>query len=174
MADILFVDADDNPIGSGTKKEATENGIIHRIVRIFITNSRGEILLQKRAGSLRVAAGKWDQSVGGHVDAGEGYDEAAYREMQEELGITGIPLTRVLKYYVEGEDPPHRKRFNMIYTGVYDGEVIANPEEISEVKWVSPAQLEELFKTGPEDFTQGCINAWGRLKSEMQTNPEIE
>lgn len=164
MTNIVFVDEHDTSIGSGSKQEAIEKGIIHRVVRIFITNSRGEVLLQKRAAHIKTGPGKWDQSVGGHVDVGEEYDEAAHRELKEELGIKGISLKQVRKYYAEGEDPPHRKRFNMLYTGVYDGEVSPEPKEVSDVKWISPANLEAWIERSPDDFTKGCINAWGLLK----------
>ncbi len=166
--DIVFVDENDVEIGSGTKKEAAEKGIIHRVVRIFIINSNGEILLQRRAShSGMTGAGKWDQSVGGHVDAGESYDEAAYREMKEEIGIEGIELREVKKYFSEGGDPPSRKRFNMLYIGVYDEEVTPNPEEISEVKWISPADLEAWIQRSPDDFTIGCINAYNHVKPSL-------
>lgn len=164
MTDIVFVDEHDVPIGSGTKKEAVEKGIIHRVIRIFLTNSKGEFLLQKRADHI-AGAGKWDQSVGGHVDEGEEYDQAAYRELKEELGIEGISLKQIKKYYAEGEDPPHRKRFNMLYTARYDRKVTPDPEEVSEVKWIAPAELEAWIARSPGDFTKGCINAWKQVKN---------
>ncbi len=166
MTNIIFVDVNDVPIGAGSKKEATEKGIIHRVIRIFITNSKGELLLQRRAShAMMTGAGKWDQSVGGHVDERENYDEAAYRELKEELGVEGLSLSEVTKYYSEGEDPPYRKRFNMLYTAIYDGKVIPNPEEVSEVKWIVPVDLEAWIKSSADDLTKGCINAYIKLKS---------
>jgi isopentenyldiphosphate isomerase len=169
MTDIIFVDENDIPIGSGSMQDAREKGIVYRIIQIFITNSKGEMLLQRRASHAHMtSAGKWDQSVGGHVDAGEGYDEAAYREMKEEIGIENVPLREVKKYYSEGGDVSIIKRFNMLYTGVYDGEVMPNPEEISEVKWINPADLEAWIERSPNDFTNGCINAYIHLKQSMK------
>ena len=67
MPKIVFVDKNDNVIGSGTREEALQKGIIRRIVRIFLFNSKGELLIQKRSSNVRLP-GKWVQSVGGHVD----------------------------------------------------------------------------------------------------------
>ncbi len=46
MVNIIFVDENDNVIGEGTKQEAWKKGIAHRIVRIFLFNSKGELLIQ--------------------------------------------------------------------------------------------------------------------------------
>jgi isopentenyl-diphosphate delta-isomerase type 1 len=168
MTNIVFVDENDVPIGAGTKQEATEKGIIHRVIRIFIMNSKGEILLQKRSDNCITSPGKWDQSVGGHVDEGESYDEAAYRELKEELGIEGVELQEITKYYSEGEHLQNKnqfKRFNTIYTGGYDGEFILDPEEVSEVKWISPTELEAWIERDPNELTNGAINAYKHLKS---------
>jgi len=65
---ITFVDENDQVIGSGTKQEAWQKGIIHRIVRIFLFNFKGELLIQKRADNISSLPGRWDQSAAGHVD----------------------------------------------------------------------------------------------------------
>ena len=52
---------------------------------IIITNSKGEILLTKRA--FDPAAGLWDLP-GGFIDIGETAEESVVREGREELGVT--------------------------------------------------------------------------------------
>ncbi len=61
--------------------------LAHRVVHIHVFNSAGDLLLQKRGKNKTIQPGKWDTSVGGHLAAGEGYDDAAAREFEEELGI---------------------------------------------------------------------------------------
>jgi len=53
-------------------------------------NSEGQLFLQKRSMEKDVQPGKWDMSVGGHVDAGEEPADAAARELSEELGVDGL------------------------------------------------------------------------------------
>ncbi len=57
------------------------------------------MLLQKRSAHVRSGAGKWDDSVAGHVDEGETYLEAATRELAEEIGVVNTDLEEVGYYY---------------------------------------------------------------------------
>ena len=162
MTDIIYVDKDDNEIGVGPQEIAHANGIIHRVIRIYLFNSRGEVLLQKRAAHLRTNPGKWNESVAGHVDVGETYQEAAVREMQEELGLSGIELQEFKKIYLEENEENKRKRFTALYTGRYDGEVHPNAEEVSIVRWVSPEIIRKEIIENPEHFSEGsriCLSA---------------
>ncbi len=61
--------------------------LIHRVVHVLVFNKNGDLYLQKRSANKDVAPGKWDTSVGGHVNHGETIQEALKRETLEELGI---------------------------------------------------------------------------------------
>jgi len=52
-----------------------------------VRNRRGEIFLQRRAKTKTIQPGKWDTSVGGHLKVGESFEDAAARELKEELGV---------------------------------------------------------------------------------------
>jgi len=103
MARVVVVDEKDKVVGVVEKKEALSNGLIRRVVRIFVFNRKGELYLQKRSDKVDTYPNTWDQSVGGHVDEGESYDKAAKRELSEELGIEKIPLKKITKFYIEQE-----------------------------------------------------------------------
>ena len=165
MAKIIFVDKNDNVIGAGTKQEAWRKGIIHRITRVFLFNSKGELLIQKRADNLTSLPGKWDQSSAGHVDEGEDYLIAAKRELEEEIGVRGIELEEIKKFYTDEIDEAKiKKRFNMLYSAIYDGEVRFNKEEVSEVKWIKPLELEGWMEEQPEKFTHGFIKSFKLIR----------
>ena len=66
-----------------------DRSLLHRVAHVLVVNRAGEILLQKRSTVKTVAPGKWDTSVGGHLEVGETPETAARREMEEELGATG-------------------------------------------------------------------------------------
>lgn len=93
MVKINIVNENDESIGAEDKDFAIEQGLIHQVVRIFVFNDKNELYLQKR-GANQTFPNTWDQSAGGHVDEGETYEEAALRELQEELGISGVGLKR--------------------------------------------------------------------------------
>jgi isopentenyldiphosphate isomerase len=71
-----------------------------------------------------------------------------------------VELQEITKYYSEGEHLQNKnqfKRFNTIYTGTYDGEFTLDPEEVSDVKWITPADFEEWIERSPDDLTNGAI-----------------
>ena len=135
MNKITFVDKEDRVVGSGSKAEALRDGIIHRVIRIFIFDIEGNLLIQLRGPHVFSLPGRWDQSVAGHVDVGESYRDAAHRELSEELGIVGVSPTEMWKYYsVETDEASLKMRFNMIYTLAYTGRISYNSREIAKVK----------------------------------------
>lgn len=165
MPNITFVDDTDNIIGYGPKSEALSKGLIHRIVRIYITNTVGEILIQKRSATVDVP-NRWDQSAAGHVDEGEDYDTAAYRELEEEIGITDVPLKKITTYYSEESDGGvMRKRFNTLYTAQFDGSPQIDNAEVAATKWIEADALQQWMREKPDDFTQGFLESFRRYSS---------
>ena len=85
---LEIVDRNGKVIGLAKRSELHGNPLlIHRVVHVLVFDARGRLLLQKRSLKKDIAPGKWDTSVGGHVNPGEDILEAAIREMKEELGI---------------------------------------------------------------------------------------
>ena len=172
MANITFVDEHDVVIGSGTKQDVWQKGIWHRIVRLFIFNAKGELLITKRAPGLASLPGRWDQSAAGHVDEGEEYRTAAERELAEEVGITGVSLEEVGKTQNIDTDEPDKikKRFSTLYVGRYDGDIAFSPEEVSEVRWIRPSTLLEWMQKSPDEFTEGFVV---NFKELLRLRPEL-
>lgn len=161
MTKIAIVDSNDEVIGSKEQQQAEEDGDIFRLVRIFVANSQGQILLQLRSPKKRIQPNKWDQSVGGHVDEGEDYLTAAKREVLEELGISDVAFTEIGKYYKESViNGINHKKFNTIYKINYDGDVSFPEEEIAEIKWFNREELDDLVNIQPELFTFGFIESY--------------
>jgi isopentenyldiphosphate isomerase len=160
--DIVYVDSDDKEIGTGSIDDAYNNGIIVRISRVFLTNSKGELLIQKRSDKHPSLPGRWDQSAAGHVDKNETYEDAAYRELFEEMGIKNVKLHRMKKFYTEETDDKAyiKKRFNAVFVGTFNGEVKIDNKEVSNYQWILPGQLAKRMVTQPNDFTEGFIKAF--------------
>lgn len=157
MANITFVDENDEIIGYGKRSEAIERGFAHRIARVFVFNKKGELLIQKRSPKIKLA-GKWDQSAAGHVDEGEDYATAAKREAEEEIGLKDATLAEFGKFYTEEiDDNILKKRFNMLYLAHYDGPLAPDNREVSEIKWIALKDLAQWMDEKPQDFTQGFL-----------------
>lgn len=158
---VMYVDQKDRAIGSGAIEEAYEAGYVLRIVRIFIINSKGEILLQKRSKNS-----KWDQSAGGHVDVGETYLKAAKRELFEEMGVKGVKLIKITKFYTEDQQFEYtRRRFNVLYYGLYSGPVAIDNDEVADYSWISPPKLNGWIQKSAGDFTDGFLVSYKKLLS---------
>ena len=96
---IEIVDRNGNVLGLAARSEFPGNpSLLHRVVHVLVFDTHGRLLLQKRSADKDVAPGKWDTSVGGHVNPGEDIERAASREMQEELGIQGVQLNSLYSY----------------------------------------------------------------------------
>jgi|SRR5579884_4320229 len=157
---IVYVDRDDKVIGSGSKVNAMSKGIIVRVSRVFLVNKQGELLIQKRSADSSLL-NRWDQSAAGHVDEGEDYKQAAARELNEEMGISGVKLAEAYRYYTEEADETLvKKRQNALFIGKYDGPVKPDPEEVSGYRWVKPAVLSKEMAEYPNDFTEGFIRSF--------------
>jgi isopentenyldiphosphate isomerase len=77
-------DAAGTIVGARPRREAKASGLAVGAVNVLLANAAGEVLLQRRPLD-KENGGRWDKSVGGHVRAGETFDETAVREAGEEL-----------------------------------------------------------------------------------------
>jgi isopentenyldiphosphate isomerase len=102
-APVVIVDEEDRVIGAAPLKEVWKKGWMHRIVRIMVEDTDGRVLLQKRSKHMELFPECWDHSAAGHVDEGDSYEQAAERELQEELGISGFDLKEIAYYPTKGE-----------------------------------------------------------------------
>lgn len=123
-----LVDEEGRVIGSATRGEC-HNGSrwLHPVVHLHVFNSRGEVYLQKRPEWKDIQPGKWDTSVGGHIDYGETPEQALTREVREELGITDFTPERIGMYVFDS-----RRESELVYVNrtVYDGPVMPSAEEL--------------------------------------------
>jgi 8-oxo-dGTP pyrophosphatase MutT (NUDIX family) len=81
---VRVFDAEGRAVGALPREEAKRSGLAVGAVNVLLVNARSEVLLQRRAED-KENGGRWDKTVGGHVEAGESFDEAAVREAGEEL-----------------------------------------------------------------------------------------
>jgi len=136
--------------------------LLHPVVHLHVFNSRGELYLQKRAMDKDIQPGKWDTSVGGHVDYGEETEDALRREVREELGITDFKPVFLRRYkFVSDREA---ELVNSYYT-LYDGDIQPDPVEISEGKFWKISEIEQQL--GKNVFTPNFENEFFIVKSSL-------
>ena len=128
-----IVSEDGEVIGKASREECHSGTfLLHPVIHLHVFNSQGELYLQKRALNKDIQPGKWDTSVGGHVDFGEEIEVALRREVWEELGIIEFNPIFLKRYkFVSDREA---EMVHSYYT-IYDGEILPDPGEISEGKF---------------------------------------
>jgi len=81
---LNIYDASGAVVGSMERGAAKAQGFAAGAVQLLLVNPQGRVLLQRRRED-KENGGLWDKSVGGHVQAGEAFDDALVREANEEL-----------------------------------------------------------------------------------------
>lgn len=165
---IQIVDEDDNPVGSDTKNNAWQRGLVHRVVRVMLEDNDGNVLLQKRAETQALYPGRWDNSAAGHVDAGEDYETAAKRELMEEIGIAGAEFKEMGYYRSHGVfEGRQLNRFVKAYEVVIPKRAAftLQTEEVSEIKWFTPEEFNRLASRHPEQVSDGILEVYKRFYS---------
>lgn len=154
------VDEMGNILGSITRGRAHDGTkVLHPVVHLHVFNSNGELYLQKRPEWKDIQPGKWDTSVGGHVDFGENVEMALKREVSEELGITRFTPEHLGTYIFEGK----RER-ELVYVNktVYDDPIHPSKNELDGGRFWSPEEIADNIGKGV--FTPNFEDEYQRLR----------
>lgn len=138
-----------------TKPVSHKDGSPHRVAAVFVFQN-GKLLLQVHQGS----GGQLDHTVGGHVSAGEDYETAATREMEEEIGLKSS--IKLIKTDVLSDE--RFGNFQVVHMfGIFEAQApddwIFVPND--EVKELVPMHIEQIItemNRHPDKFTRGFIN----------------
>lgn len=149
-----IVDENGNLTGEVMEREkAHELNLLHWEISVFLINDKKEVLLQKRAATKKMNPNMWG-SCAGHVDSGEGIEETALRELEEEIGIKfSIDDLHVLEemQVTKKEINSHLTRVYYVYYNGNDFKI--QTEELSEVKWFNIEDVINMIKNNDDTIT---------------------
>lgn len=156
---------DKNGNSTGEVKERSDvhrSGDWHRSVVACILNSKGELLIQKRASSVEKYPNLWTLSFGGHMAAGDISAIAVIREASEELGVElqesdceklfSVPVHRVHdggSYIDNVYHDTYLVRKDILLSSIQ-----LQAEEVSAVRWVTLKEFEQKIHERDPDFVQ--------------------
>lgn len=171
---VVLVDEADKPIGTALKETVHgANTPLHRGLSVFLFDSKGRVLVQKRAEQKLTWPGVWSNSCCGHPIPGETYEEAARRIVNEELGLEVKDFKKVSDYryrferggVVENEICP-------VYMGKALGEARIKTSEVSDFKFMEWEKFKKaLNNDSKEEWSEWCKEE-AELVEEVLSNEQ--
>lgn len=152
---VILVDSRDTAIGLEDKLVAHQNGgMLHRAISVFIFNSKGQLMMQKRAAAKYHAANMWSSTCCSHPMEKESVMDAAHRRLKEEMGFD-CELREVFsfEYRAEMENGLTEHEYDHFFVGTYEGNPNPNPDEVGDWKWVDVSSLLEDAKNNPGNYS---------------------
>jgi 16S rRNA (adenine1518-N6/adenine1519-N6)-dimethyltransferase len=142
-----IIDDDDKVIDTVERDIARAQKLKRRFVHIYIFNDDGDILIQQRSSKRDFAPNLIDPSAAGHVQSGESYEDAAHREMMEEVSIQ-TDITHAL-------DVPGWYGICRVFTATYNGEFQVDGDEAKHACFVPVEKLLFLMEHFPFVMMRG-------------------
>ncbi len=151
---IILVDENDKEIGIDEKIKVHREGKLHRAFSIFVFNSKGELLLQKRAKTKYHSGGLWTNTCCSHPRAGESLGKNVHRRLKEEMGFD-CELTEIFSFTYHATFDNHliEHEYDHVFIGKFDGEPSPSPEEVDNWKWMDMEELKADVQKNPDNYT---------------------
>lgn len=129
MSELLdIINENDEIIGQDTREDVHKLGLLHREIHIWFITPDGKMIFQHRAKDKDTYPDLLDATVGGHVDQGMTYEEAAIKEMEEETGVRAriedlIVLKKIRNRSVDSVTGRINNVFRLQYGYVFRGDI---------------------------------------------------
>lgn len=159
MERVILVDRDDTRTGVLDKLCAHREGVLHRAFSVFVLNSKGELLIQKRSARKYHTGGLWTNTCDGHPRPGETTAAAAHRRLAEEMGFDcALDEAFAFVYHADLGGGLVENEYDHVLIGTYDGEPVPDVDEIEATRWADLDTLAEDMHRSPD-----CYAPWFKL-----------
>ncbi len=154
MEQVILVDEQDNSIGTMEKLEAHQRGVLHRAFSILVFNSKGDMLLQRRARTKYHSGGLWTNACCSHPAPGESITEATRRRLKHEMGLE-VESEYAYKFIYRAslDHGLTEHELDHVFVAVTDDAPNINIEEVDEWKYIDIPSLLEDMNNQPEQYT---------------------
>lgn len=167
--DVILVDEQDVELGTMEKMEAHRQAVLHRAFSIFIFNEKNELLLHQRALNKYHSGGLWTNTCCSHPFPGEKTEAAAARRLQEEMGFSA-PLQHAFSFVYKApfDNGLTEHEFDHVFTGIYEGPVTPDPEEVADYCYKSIGDILHSLQTHPQKYTEWFKIAFPRVTNFLE------
>jgi isopentenyldiphosphate isomerase len=142
-----IVDEHDRVVGQAPRHEAYARRLRHRCAFVLVRDAEDRIFVHRRTDRKLVFPSLYDMFVGGVVGAGESYDDAALREAEEELGVTGLPApVRLFTFLYE---TPEHTWWSAAYEVRCDQPVRPQVDEVAWHAFITEEELQRRLTEWP-------------------------
>lgn len=114
------------------------------VVQVILFNAKGQMLIQQRQSDKLGWPNQWDVSSGGSAQAGETSQQAASRELREELGLE-IDFTGI-RPHVSSTFPEGFTDVYLVEKEVELSQLTLQPEEVQAVRWADREDILQLIE----------------------------
>ena len=168
--DVILVDEKDRPVGAMEKMEVHQKALLHRAFSIFIFNSKGEMLLHRRAENKYHSGGLWTNACCSHPKPGEDTLASAQKRLQEEMGIS-TPLTPAFQFVYKAvfDNGLTEHEFDHVFTGTYEGVIIPDAAEVSDYCYKSIDEIRSSIQSHPQKYTEWFKIAFPKMEAYLET-----
>ncbi|MFF1276860.1 NUDIX domain-containing protein [Streptomyces marokkonensis] len=167
---IDIVDGNDRVVGQAPRGEAYARGLRHRCAFVLVRDAGGRVFVHRRTPGKLVFPSLYDMFVGGVVAAGEGYDEAALREAEEELGVSGLPRPGHLFTFLY-DDGAGRTWWSAVYEVRCELPVRPQAEEVAWHAFLPEDEVERRVAEGGWEWVPDGLEAYRRLGEWRSERP---
>lgn len=166
--ELILVDADDFEVGHLNKDKVHDGeGLLHRAFSLFIFNADGELLLQRRSAQKRLWPMYWSNSCCSHPRRGENMEDAIQRRLYQELGMRS-DLTFLYKFIYQAsfQDQGTEHELCWVYIGKSKDAVRANPNEVADWRYLSPAEVDEDLIQNATHYSPWMKLEWEAIRNQ--------
>lgn len=162
---VTLVDRRDRVLGRAEKLDVHRRALLHRACSVLIFNSRGEMLLQQRHPDKYHSGGLWSNACCTHPRPDETPAEAAFRRLQEEMGIE-CDLTHLFGFVYRAELPGGlvEHEYDHVYAGRCDARPQPDEREVAAWRWASLDEIRAEIEASPAAFSSWFPLVLDRLK----------
>jgi isopentenyl-diphosphate delta-isomerase len=171
---LVLVNELDEPVGTMEKMETHRKALLHRAFSVFLFNSKGEMMLQRRALHKYHSGGLWTNACCSHPFPTETPEMGAKRRLEEELGlITEIFPAFSFIYKAELDNELTEYEYDHVFVGTYDGVVHINEDEVGDYCYRSMSDLKSDLELHPGQYTEWFKIAIPLLENYLKENQHI-